>query len=130
MKIEEAERVRGEKAELEARWRSFESVGKSNGALNDDVDELKSRLDAIGHDLRALESVAISERDVIDALERLDPVWEELFPAEQARIVQLLVDRIDVYRDRVDVRFHADGLGSLVAEIGVGGESETGGSTG
>ena len=130
LKIEEAERVRGEKAELEARWRSFESVGKSNGALNDDVDELKSRLDAIGHDLRALESVAISERDVIDALERLDPVWEELFPAEQARIVQLLVDRIDVYRDRVDVRFHADGLGSLVAEIGVGGESETGGSTG
>ena len=31
------------------------------------------------------------------ALERLDPVWDNLFPAEQARIVQLLVARaIDV----------------------------------
>jgi site-specific DNA recombinase len=25
----------------------------------------------------------------------VDPVWDELFPAEQARIVQLLVERID-----------------------------------
>ena len=27
---------------------------------------------------------------------QLDPLWEELFPAEQARIVQLLVERVDV----------------------------------
>ena len=26
----------------------------------------------------------------------LDPLWDELFPAEQARIVQLLVERVDV----------------------------------
>mgnify|MGYP003672626931 CR=1 FL=1 len=32
------------------------------------------------------------------ALQRLDPLWEELFPAKQARIVQLLVDRGDVAR--------------------------------
>ena len=25
----------------------------------------------------------------------LDPLWDELFPAEQARIVQLLVERVD-----------------------------------
>jgi hypothetical protein len=30
------------------------------------------------------------------ALERLDPLWEELFPAEQARIIHLLVDRVDM----------------------------------
>lgn len=29
----------------------------------------------------------IKEADVCEALERLDPLWEELFPAEQARIV-------------------------------------------
>ena len=27
---------------------------------------------------------------------QLDPLWDELFPAEQARIVQLLVERVDV----------------------------------
>jgi hypothetical protein len=37
----------------------------------------------------------ISEAEMRDALERLDPLWDELFPAEQARIVQLLVERVD-----------------------------------
>jgi len=27
-------------------------------------------------------------------LQRLDPLWDKLFPAEQARIVQLLVQRV------------------------------------
>ena len=35
-----------------------------------------------------------------EALERLDPLWDELFPAEQARIVRLLVERVDVGADR------------------------------
>jgi site-specific DNA recombinase len=35
----------------------------------------------------------IKEADVRDALERLDPRWDELFPAEQGRIVPLLVER-------------------------------------
>ena len=35
-----------------------------------------------------------------EALERLDPLWDELFPAEQARIVQLLVERVDMQPDR------------------------------
>jgi hypothetical protein len=26
----------------------------------------------------------------------LDPLWDELFPAEQARIVALLVERVDI----------------------------------
>ncbi len=38
----------------------------------------------------------LSEEQVRRALQDLDPLWDELFPAEQARIVQLLVERIDV----------------------------------
>ena len=37
----------------------------------------------------------ISEAEVREALERIDPLWGELFPAQQARIVQLLVERVD-----------------------------------
>ena len=29
----------------------------------------------------------ISEAEVREALERLDPLWDELFPAEQARLI-------------------------------------------
>ncbi len=43
---------------------------------------------------------AFSEREVVDALGALDPIWEQLFPQEQERIVRLLVNRVDVYSDR------------------------------
>ena len=46
----------------------------------------------------------IKEAEVREALERLDPLWDELFPAEQARIVQLLVERVDVRPDGVAIR--------------------------
>ena len=36
----------------------------------------------------------IKEAEVREALERLDPLWDELFPTEQARIVHLLVERV------------------------------------
>ena len=41
-------------------------------------------------------------------------VWNELFPAEQARVVQLLVERVDVEEDALEVRIRADGLVSLI----------------
>ena len=51
------------------------------------------------------------------ALERLDPLWKELFPAEQARIIHLLVDRVDVGVDGADVRLKLEGLASLVRDL-------------
>jgi len=59
----------------------------------------------------------LTEGDVRDALERLDPLWDELFPAEQARIVQLLVERVDVSPDGLDIRLRTDGLTNLVADL-------------
>jgi site-specific DNA recombinase len=56
----------------------------------------------------------ITEAEVRGALEQLDPLWDELFPAEQARIVQLLVERIDVQEDGIEIRLRVDGLAGLV----------------
>jgi site-specific DNA recombinase len=64
-----------------------------------------------------VEDGTISENDVLEALQRLDPVWGELFPAEQARILQLLVERVDVSLDGIDIRLRTDGLTSLVADL-------------
>jgi site-specific DNA recombinase len=49
-------------------------------------------------------------------------VWHELFPTEQARIVQLFVERVDVQEDALEVRIRAEGLASLVGELGRQGE--------
>ena len=59
----------------------------------------------------------IDEADVRDALNQLDPLWDELFPAEQARIVQLLVERVDVSPDGADIRLRTEGLTNLVADL-------------
>jgi DNA invertase Pin-like site-specific DNA recombinase len=59
----------------------------------------------------------ITEAEVRDALEQLDPLWDELFPAEQARIAQLLVERVDVQEDGIEIRLRVDGLASLVEDF-------------
>lgn len=59
----------------------------------------------------------LREADVREALERLDPLWDELFPAEQARIVQLLVERVDVSLDGAYIRLRTEGLTNLVADL-------------
>jgi hypothetical protein len=59
----------------------------------------------------------LTEADVREALERFDPLWDELFPAEQARIVHLLVTRVDVSPTGADIQFRGDGLASLMRDL-------------
>ena len=59
----------------------------------------------------------LDEGEVIEALGALEPVWDELYPAEQARILRLLIERIDVAPDGISVTLHAAGIRSLVAEL-------------
>jgi site-specific DNA recombinase len=51
------------------------------------------------------------------ALHEFDQLWNELFPAEQARIIQLLVERVDVGIEGVDIKLRVDGVTSLVGEL-------------
>jgi hypothetical protein len=59
----------------------------------------------------------ITEDEAREALLQLDPLWDELFPAEQARIVQLLVERVEIGVDGVSVRLRTNGLSSLAREM-------------
>ena len=59
----------------------------------------------------------ITESEARKALMQFDPLWDELFPAEQARIVQLLVERVDIGFGGLDVHLRIDGLSGLVREM-------------
>ena len=59
----------------------------------------------------------LTEREVTVLLADFATVWNELFPAEQARIVQLLVGRVNMQEDALEVRVRAAGLASLVGEL-------------
>ena len=60
----------------------------------------------------------LAEDEVREALAALDPLWAELFPAEQARIVHLLIERVDVAADGLKLRFRDKGLAQMVTEVG------------
>jgi site-specific DNA recombinase len=55
--------------------------------------------------------------EVRDAVEHFDELWEELFPAEQTRIVHLLVERVDVGPGGADICLRTEGLVDLVADL-------------
>ena len=61
----------------------------------------------------------LQEDEVREALAALDPLWAELFPAEQARIIQLLIERVDIGTNGLKLRFRDKGLAQMVAEVGI-----------
>jgi hypothetical protein len=60
----------------------------------------------------------LTEDETRNALAQLDPLWNELFPAEQARIIRLLVERIEIGPAGADIRLRMEGLTSLVRDLG------------
>ena len=63
------------------------------------------------------EAPDLTECEVRDALHRLDPMWAELFPAEQARIARALVERVVVGPAGADIRLRVEGLAGLVRDL-------------
>jgi DNA invertase Pin-like site-specific DNA recombinase len=59
----------------------------------------------------------LTEGETRDALHQLEPLWDELFPAEQARIVRLLVERVTVSSTGADIRLRVEGLAGLVSDL-------------
>ena len=64
------------------------------------------------------ECQGLAEDEVRGALVTLDPLWTQLFPAEQARVVQLLIERVEVGTDGLKIRFRDKGLAAMVTEVG------------
>jgi site-specific DNA recombinase len=57
------------------------------------------------------------EHEVSEALTSFDSLWAALFPAEQARIVQLLVARVIISATGIAVDLRTEGLNGVVLEI-------------
>ena len=67
----------------------------------------------------------LTEAEAREALERLDPLWDELFSAERARIVRLLVERVEVGPAGADIRLRVAGLASRVRNLSAGAPATT-----
>ncbi len=96
------------------------SAAAIEGAVTDQVRALLRQPEVVvGTWLAARAEVPdLTEAEVRDALSELDPLWDELFPAERARIVRLLVERVEVGPQGADIRLRVAGLASLVRDLG------------
>lgn len=63
------------------------------------------------------EDWATDERAIVTALQRFNDLWDALYPAEQARIVRLLVDRVTVGPAGMAVDLRNNGITTLVRDL-------------
>jgi Site-specific recombinases, DNA invertase Pin homologs len=95
------------------------NAGMVEGAV---VQHIRSLLRTPEIAARAMEATRrnapdIDEQDVVTALAGFDGLWESLFPAEQARIARLLIERVTVSADGLTVDLRTEGLGSVIREM-------------
>jgi len=59
----------------------------------------------------------ITEAVAVMAMHRLGEVWEQLYPAERHRIVNLMIERVDIVPGGLKVKWHELGWKELIGEF-------------
>ena len=60
----------------------------------------------------------LEEAQVVVAMQRIGKVWDHLFPKEQQRITQLLIERVQLHDRGLDILWREDGWLGLGEDIG------------
>ncbi|TXI70926.1 MAG: recombinase family protein [Limnohabitans sp.] len=60
----------------------------------------------------------LEEAQVVVAMQRIGKVWDQLFPKEQQRITQLLIERVQLHDRGLDILWREDGWLGLGEDIG------------
>jgi hypothetical protein len=103
-----------------ANWRAFPVKLLPIDFLQAELQDLHGQLKSLDESIRQIETRPATEADleaVTSALQRLDPIWDVLYPEEQRRVLELLVDEIDVGKTAVTVQFRADGIEQIATEL-------------
>ncbi len=79
--------------------------------------EMEEKLRSVERDLDSSIRNEIPTETVAVELARLNDLWDELFPAEQERIVRLLVEEVVVHADHLEVAVRPAGLRAIVGEL-------------
>ena len=124
---EEKERdvLLAEKSELEVKIKDarekmlssddIDSLEKSE--LIEDATTLAQACNEVADQLAKLEKASIKESDVADALANIETLWEMLFPAEQYRMMHLMVENVSIFEDSINILLKTDTIPSLIAEL-------------
>ncbi len=120
--VAQVRRLTGERSRLETeRSNVVQAVGAGGGGTHiliqrlDELDgtlaEADSRASAARAELQALELGQVDPEELRAALDDLQPIWAELFPKERARVLGLLLERVefDAAAGEVSITFRPGG---------------------
>ena len=81
-------------------------------------DAAEQGLTKVREQILSLQKQRIDRGEVSAALANFDPLWEQLSPKEQERVIQLLVQRIDYdgKAETISITFHPSGIRVLANE--------------
>ena len=116
------------KRELDGHQRDLQSLVRGAGAgstkgleaarfadIQERIASVERRHTEIRDEAKRLDHESINEADAARSLAEFAPVWESLCPREQARLLQLLIERIDYDGNdgTISITFHPSGIKTL-----------------
>ncbi|MBU8913314.1 MAG: recombinase family protein [Spirochaetales bacterium] len=95
------------------------SISGRLAQLEEQATKLDTRLAEIERERRVAEQSTLDLNDLTSALSLFDPIWDVLFPAEQTRIIELLIRQIEYNgkSGKLAITFHPTGIKSLANEM-------------
>src|SRR5436190_8372963 len=89
--------------------------------LQTTITSAERRATAVRDEIQTLHRQLVNEDELTAALAQFDPVWEALSPQEQARVLNLLIERIEFDGQSGDtsITFHPTGIKTLAEELAV-----------
>jgi site-specific DNA recombinase len=130
--VSRLEELRGRRQQAEHAARSLLGLQDPESPfVKSELKRLNAEMKSLGDSIRNLESGVTTTRaidlsEVTKALQQLDPVWEVLYPEEQSRVLELLVETVTVSKESVDIHFRANGIEQIVCELTPMSERENG----
>lgn len=103
--------------ELDAETRRLER--DSRGATEDERHAAERRLADIHAERLGLEASLVTEDEVATALADFDALWESMTPAEQTKVIGLLIDRVEYHggTGKVGITFAPTGIRTLAQQF-------------
>ena len=126
------ERLNHERVAIQQQLRDDSARLQVASAMADDVERVSNlaetqerirsaerRLTEIDNELITLNGELVDDATVGEALANFDNLWQALVPREQARVLELLVERVeyDGEHGNVSLTFHPCGIKSLTKEL-------------
>lgn len=59
----------------------------------------------------------LTKQDVLEGLQSIELLWDHLFHTEQARLLQLFIDKIQILENGIRIRLLPNGIDSLISQV-------------